>query len=308
MNNVSVIIPTKERHDEVINCLKSINKQSFRPYEVIIVDSSQTQELLYKLPESRKLNIVYVKSDIAGINYQMNLGVKNSSGNIIVFSDNDTIWSKNYLKELIRVFQERDNVGGVTGSPIIKNRGYLEEVNHELLDYYRKIFLLTSSGSGMFKRSGMASTLSKGIKNITECEFLYGFSMAFRREVFKEFWMDENVKGYSWGSDDDIAYRVSRKYQNYFTPFAKIYHIGNGGKGYRNSENEKRRMILGFNYLFQKNMPKTFLNKLCFRWAIFGIVLFESGMGLIRFELKGIRGVLKGLSEIIKEKNVQVIS
>ena len=45
MDKISVIIPTKDRTEDVIRCLKSISIQTVLPDEVVIVDSSDTEEL-----------------------------------------------------------------------------------------------------------------------------------------------------------------------------------------------------------------------------------------------------------------------
>jgi glycosyltransferase involved in cell wall biosynthesis len=46
---ISVIIPTRNRPQDAINCLKSISIQTHPPDEVIIADSSDTEDLKFEL-------------------------------------------------------------------------------------------------------------------------------------------------------------------------------------------------------------------------------------------------------------------
>jgi glycosyltransferase involved in cell wall biosynthesis len=295
---VSVIIPTRNRHKEVIECLRSISIQSRIPEEIIIVDSSDNQNLKNKIKQFRNLSIYYIHTE-PGLELQRNMGIRESNGDIIVFSDDDTIWDKDYLKEIERVFNKfPENIGGVTGNPIQKKtslKKFLTKIGHIIL----KIFLLTTIDNGKFKLSGRPSILPVDMKEITPCEFLFGFSMAFKRDVITQFWFDENLKGYVWNEDDDIAYRVSRKYQNYFTPFAKILH--NRTPSSRDNEYiSKKKKIEYHYYLFKKNLPQDFKHKIAYWWSVIGIFVEEILTGIIKRNLKGVFGASAGLKNILK--------
>jgi glycosyltransferase involved in cell wall biosynthesis len=46
---ISVVIPTKNRAQELMECIKSIIAQSLSPDEVIIVDTSDTEKTYLKI-------------------------------------------------------------------------------------------------------------------------------------------------------------------------------------------------------------------------------------------------------------------
>ena len=59
--NISIIIPTRNRKQDIIECIDSICSQTLLPDELIIVDSSDTSELNSELKKhfKEKLKIRY---------------------------------------------------------------------------------------------------------------------------------------------------------------------------------------------------------------------------------------------------------
>jgi GT2 family glycosyltransferase len=298
---ISVIIPTKNRTQDVIRCLQSISIQTVLPDEVVIVDSSGTAELKYELYVFHNLNINYIHTTNSGLTYQRNIGIKASSGDTIVFSDDDLIWDKNYLKEIMRVFYEYpvEKIGGVTGNIIWKKR--MKNFLAFGLHVFAIIFFLPRYGSGCFQVSGMPTITRKDVDKITKCEFLYGGSMSFRKEVIGEFMLDERLPGYSWGEDDDIAYRVSRKYQNFYTPYAKVVH--NGSVSTRGSKYDAMKTVIeNHHYLFKKNFPQDFKHKFAFWWSVAGLFILEGFKVVVSGDGSGVRGLARGLSTLVNKK------
>jgi len=303
---ISVIIPTKNRMQDVIRCLESISIQTMLPDEIVIVDSSDTEELKFVLNRFDDLNIHYIHTSKPGLTLQRNIGIKASSGDIIVFSDDDMIWDKDYLKEITRVFDNypAEKIGGVSGN-IMWKEGVkkIEGIKNFLgfgLHVFATIFFLPRYGSGRFQPSGMPTIIRNDVDNITKCEFLYGGSMSFRRKVISEFMFDENFHGYSWGEDDDIAYRVSRKYQNIYTPFAKIVHNDSSPSTRGSKYDAMKTAIDNHYYLFKKNLPQDFKHKFAFWWSVVGLFVREGMTMVVRRDSSGVRGLTKGFINIIK--------
>jgi glycosyltransferase involved in cell wall biosynthesis len=300
-NSISVVIPTRNRAEEVVSCMKSILTQTLKPYEVIIVDSSDSLGLKDRLKQFKTLNWKYFHTK-AGMEYQRNFGIDKSSGEIILFSDDDTIWDRNYLREMLNVFEKYPkNIGAVSGSPIIKKTSLFKNFLKVSVELFNTLFLLTRIGDGKFLPSGRPTLISNAAKKITKCEFLYGFSMAFRKDVINQFRFDENLKGYPWIEDDDIAFQISRKYQNYFTPFAKILH-NRVLKAREDTYLAKKKKIEYHFYFFRKNMPKDLLHKTAFWWSVAGLFIQELAESRMRRNTGAFRGLFDGLKNILKGK------
>jgi len=303
IEKVSVVIPTKNRARDVIKCLESISIQTMRPDEVLIVDSGDTEELKSALKQFEKLKIRYIRDIKASLTKAENIGVENSIGEIIIILDDDVTLEKDHIKEIVNVFNiyPKEKIGGVTGNNInliaSKSNKFINRFYNFSMQALSTIFFMTRYGNGKFQLSGMPTIIQYADK-ITECEFLFGCDMAFRKEVIRELKFDEHLKGYSWGEDDDIAYRVSRKYQSYYTPFARFIHQGSPSN--RNNNYSMMKMAIeNHYYLFKKNIPQDLKHKFAFWWSVIGLLIREAIIGVRVNDSSGIMGFVSGISTII---------
>jgi len=120
---VSVIIPTYNREDFVINLIKDLSNQDYNNFEVIVIDQSEKDCLKLKnlIDDSlKKMKVVYLKDKKRGVSRARNLGIFNSKGDFIVFLDDDiSIPNRNFLDEHIKCYHNL-KVGGVAGRVIEK--------------------------------------------------------------------------------------------------------------------------------------------------------------------------------------------
>ncbi len=103
MNNVSVIIPTRNRLKHLNRCLESLYRQSTLPLEIIIVDNSDTlmKDDVFKDASSR-LNLKYLHSKLKGVSKARNLGIAKAKGSLLAFLDDDCLVNKNWVEEIIK--------------------------------------------------------------------------------------------------------------------------------------------------------------------------------------------------------------
>ena len=95
---ITIIIPTYNRGEFIGRCLRSISSQSFKNYEIIVIDNHSTDntESIVKSFSNLPINyfIVENKNNIAR---SRNFGIKKSKGYIIAFLDSDDYWDYNKL-------------------------------------------------------------------------------------------------------------------------------------------------------------------------------------------------------------------
>lgn len=294
----STIICTKDRKDDLFRAIKSIEVQTRTPDELIIVDASINQDFKSELLETfNKLNIKYLHTN-PGLTKQRNLGIQASSGDIIVFFDDDVILNSQYLFYIEKIFIEdsENKIGGAMVKFIDANKSSL---GFKLDQLYSKIFFLTSEGDGKLKPSGFPThPFTLNYDNPIEVEVLSGAQMAYRREVFKYEMFDETLSNYSYLEDADFSYRVFKKgYKLIYQPKALIEHVVSPAS--RLSEREKKKMlIINHYYLFKKNCNPTFSKWIFFIWAQIGLFL----QACIFMKLENIFGILGGWREIIINK------
>ncbi len=100
---VSIIIPTYNEESVIDDCINSLLVQSFRDFEIVIVDdgsSDGTLKLLSALKKDFK-DLKLFSTDHKGAGSARNFGVSKSTGEILVFIDSDMTFDKNFLSNLI---------------------------------------------------------------------------------------------------------------------------------------------------------------------------------------------------------------
>lgn len=111
---VSVIIPVKNRSEDIRNCLRSLQSLDYPVdrCEVIVIDDGSTDDTT-KVIDSFQVKSVYLRQT-QGASACRNRGVKEARGELIAFIDSDCQIDPNWLKELVSYFQN-EQVGIVGG-------------------------------------------------------------------------------------------------------------------------------------------------------------------------------------------------
>jgi glycosyltransferase involved in cell wall biosynthesis len=98
-----VVIPLYQKRSWIARCLDSVQAQTVRPYEVIVIDDGSTDgggevALGYLGPGWR-----CIRQDNAGVAAARNAGLALASGSHVAFLDADDTWSPDHLAELSRL-------------------------------------------------------------------------------------------------------------------------------------------------------------------------------------------------------------
>lgn len=104
---VSVIIPAYNTARYIGETLESIFAQTFRDYEVIVVndgspDTAQLESVLLEY-QSR---VHYFKQENRGVAGARNTGIRNARGEFLAFLDSDDIWLPDFLTEQLKFFAD----------------------------------------------------------------------------------------------------------------------------------------------------------------------------------------------------------
>jgi len=273
--NLSVIIATMNRPHELQRCIESFVGQSILPDELIIVDDGNlnTEDVRRSIPG----NIVfkYHRKAEPGLSASRNIGAKMADSEYILFLDDDVVLEPGYIEEIMKVYRDdkEKHIGAVSG--VVVNRKKMPA----FLKYWERFFLMSKGKQGAILPWSFYTRIESPGK-ILKTDWVPGGLSCFRREVFNEFQLyDFKVFGHSGRhglADIEFSIKVSRKYELYVTPAARLYH-------YQPEQTPQRSFSAGykqtFNYavIFQRHGRKTLLNILCFCWATFGLILGNFG-------------------------------
>jgi len=95
---ISVVIPTYNEEKDIKGCLESLRKQSFKDFEIIVVDDGSTDKTTEIV---KKYKVKLIKGEHKGPGFSRNIGAREAKGEILIFIDADMSFHKEYLKNLI---------------------------------------------------------------------------------------------------------------------------------------------------------------------------------------------------------------
>lgn len=118
----SLILATVGRVDELERFLRHLDQQTYRNFELIIVDQNPDGILdsLVRRYQDRFL-LIHLRSE-RGLSRARNVGLKHISGNLVAFPDDDCWYSSDLLEKVKSSFCQNLDWDGITGRPVDERR------------------------------------------------------------------------------------------------------------------------------------------------------------------------------------------
>ncbi len=132
-NLVSVVIVTKDRKKDLIECVNSYLKSSYNPLEIIVVDNASKPPLITWLPSKYKEIKVITSEFNVGAAAGRNLGLEQALGKYILFTDDDATCDKDMIAYLVEIFETNKGAGIV--QPLVYDmhqRNWLQGAGHDI--------------------------------------------------------------------------------------------------------------------------------------------------------------------------------
>ncbi|MCP4971863.1 MAG: glycosyltransferase family 2 protein, partial [Arcobacter sp.] len=123
----SVIIPLYNKENYIENTLQSVLDQTYKDFELIIVNDGSTDNSLEKTKNylSSFVNHKIISQKNKGLSATRNKGVLEAKGEVIAFLDADDFWHPNFLEHIHNLFLEFPEASLFGTSYLLK---YSEEV------------------------------------------------------------------------------------------------------------------------------------------------------------------------------------
>ena len=121
---VSAVLLTHNRKKLVLGAIASVQKQTYRNMEMIVVDDASedgTKELLEKKAAEEHFTYIYIpKAESRGGNHARNVGITHSKGEYIAFLDDDDEWLPEKTEKHVRFLQAHPECGVVACFNIVE--------------------------------------------------------------------------------------------------------------------------------------------------------------------------------------------
>jgi glycosyltransferase involved in cell wall biosynthesis len=195
MEKVSVIIPTFNRFKYLLNTIKSIQEQTYKNIEIIVINDKSTQKEYYDY-NWEGIKIIHLEKNSKELfgcvhtGYIKNLAIKKSEGKYIAFCDDDDIWFPDKLELQINAMKKTgckmSSTDGLIGKgPHDKNKKY-KKYNAEV--YYTTI-------QNIYKNKG-SNFLDSDFPDVWSLDFLKIHNCIINSSVILEKSILDKIKGF----------------------------------------------------------------------------------------------------------------
>ena len=200
---ISLIMATLHRTAELRVFFESLNAQSYRRFEVIVVDQNDDDRLEPLLAEFRgEFPLIHIRSNVRNLSHARNQGLPHITGEIVGFPDDDCVYSGEILQQVHDHFEANPKLGLVSGPAISPEGGF---------------------GSGRWTERSGPLTLENVWTTISS------FTFFMRREAVETIGEYDEGLGigskYGSGEETDYAIRILRAgYLGYYDTSFRVTH------------------------------------------------------------------------------------
>ncbi len=236
---VSVIIPNKDHVKELEKCISSLEeKNAYENLEIIIVENNSEEEetfAYYKELEKNnpRVKVIFWKEKVFNYSAINNFGVKHTSGDYLLFLNNDIEFiTRDCIEELLGPCQ-RSDVGAV-GARLYYEDGTLQHAGvviglggiagHPFYGF-------PPEDIGYFARVVIAQDYSA----------VTAACMMMKKSVFEQAGGFDEQLAVAY-NDVDLCLRVGEAgYRIVYNPYAELYHYESKTRGYEDTKEKKDR-------------------------------------------------------------------
>ncbi|MDG2143505.1 MAG: glycosyltransferase family 2 protein [Planctomycetota bacterium] len=237
--SVAILIPTRDRPDDLRTCVKSLVEHTDYPnYTVHIIDNgSVLPETKTLLSELAALENVEVTRDTQPFNFSAinNLAAKQMTSKVLCFLNDDTrIHKGDWLTELVN-YAARDEIGAV-GPMLLYPNGTIQHAG---------VFIGTGplglAGHLHREQDPEAPELQGYVDRVQNVSAVTGACLVIRRTVFDQVGgFDEDLS--VCYNDVDLCLRIETVgLRNVWTPYSVLYHNENVSAVVKRSEADESR-------------------------------------------------------------------
>lgn len=242
MPKVSIVILNWNGKKFLSDCLQSLRRVTYKPLEIIIVDNNSSDGSVDYVKRFFPEVKIFAKKENAGFAKGNNFGWKKATGEYVLFLNNDTVATPNFLAVLLSDLRNDPTIGCMQPEMRVLNK-------KELMDEAGAYLTFTGFSYHYGYRKTYALPMYRKMREIFSVK---GACMLVPKKVLRETGgFDEDF--FIFYEETDLCYRIwLRGYRVLYEPAATIYHLAGGDT--MATYDQARRV-----YLTIRNMNRSFL-------------------------------------------------
>jgi len=228
-DEVSIVIPTMDNEEDLLRCVSSVAEQTVQPLEIIIVNDGMIAD---RNKQSMREGIgpdvefIITESDgPRGLSTAKNTGAETSSGDIVLFLDDDAVLREDYIETLAQSYREHDSpkLAGIAGfdrEVSGRGRGWLSRIFSVLFFHRAEGWRINSAGFQLGD-----ATLSEP----AESDWIPGYNSSYKRDIIVKYPFVYWNGGREALEDIEIGWRLRKEgYHFVVDPRLDIEHHESG--------------------------------------------------------------------------------
>lgn len=293
MESIGVIIPNYNGKKYLTDCLRSLQKQSYRNLEVILVDNGSEDGSIDLVKRDFPSVKIVALPENTGFANAVNVGIRETSAKYVFLLNNDTICDSGVIEALSTVLDKKPNVFSVQAKMLqIKEPHLVDDAG----DYYCAL--------GWAFAPGKDKVSEKYVRRTCITSACAGAAM-YRKKVFEEIGYFDKAH-FCYLEDVDVGYRARLYgYVNVMEPEAVVYHVGSASSGSRHNAFKVELTAANNLYFIYKNLNfvQIIINLPLLLLGVIIKHIFYVKKGLGKAHIKGLS---KGFSKILKNRDKKV--
>ncbi|MBI5299920.1 MAG: glycosyltransferase family 2 protein [Deltaproteobacteria bacterium] len=267
---ISVIIPTRNRTDDLIKVLPSYLAES-SVLEIIVVDDSTLEPHIKKIRDVARMDPRLVLAPSAsprGLPAARNRGIRQAKGEFIFFGEDDLELAPGHFSILLSHLKE-------TGADIIQGR----KIWKKLGESNERAFERAKNFKGPLWNSFYMECDSEQTPSCDMPAPLLLAHFLAKKEIFQKVLFEENyegfVRGYPWREETDFLMKAGEMdFCAFFCPHTVCFQafVGGGGTHEHSFWREQYWILKNHHFLLQRHRS-FILEKLRNRWPPFLLLL-----------------------------------
>jgi hypothetical protein len=249
---ISVVIPNWNGKKFLKTCLDSLRSQSFKDFEIILVDNGSKDESVKFVEENYpEVEIIALKEN-TGFAKAVNIGIRNAKGNLVALLNNDTEAHPDWLKNLKLAFEKYPEHAFFACKMLCFDQRDIIDSAGDGYSLLGKRYSIHRIGSG--QKDGPKFNQFREV--FSAC----GGAAAYRKKLFEKIGLfDEDF--FAFCEDIDLSFRAQLAgLRCLYIPSAVVYHLRGATVKKTNYFNEYLRARNEI-YLLIKNVPSWFMIK-----------------------------------------------
>lgn len=240
---VTIIIPNYNGLKFMKPCMKALECQNYKEYELLVIDNASTDgSIEFMAANYPEIPLLKMEKNL-GFSGAVNVGIKKARTPYVILLNNDTEVHEDYVGELVKAIEKDKRIFSVSSKMI---QLYHKELIDDAGDNYCLLGWAYQRGVGQ-----PAAGYNKECNVFSAC----AGAAIYRRKVFEKIGYFDELH-FAYLEDLDIGYRAKLYgYKNRYCPSAFVYHVGSGTSGSKYNDFKVRLAARNSIYLLYKNMP-----------------------------------------------------